>query len=309
MIAKQLHIKTIYFGLKSTILLCFLLFIFLIPTNAVNAKDVKLKFDSARGWHLVKQFPIEVFVNFYKQGIAPFKATKQQWLIGTTVTAASFALITIDPNIDKQVSPLIHNNRLIGKTSPLITEIGGNYIIFPVAAFAITGMACKNVKMVETGLMALEAAIHAGVWIRIGKSISGRERPSAAYRSGVVGGYWYGPRLKNIWGGASVDAFPSGHTGTAFSIATVFAKQYNETWTVPLIAYTTATLVGLTRMTEHTHWASDVLLGAAVGYACARQVVKSHQQKTNFCKHQVSNFQITPIIGNNLYAFNVSMGF
>lgn len=290
---------------------CFLLMICfvccLIPFT--QAKPPKIKVDSTRGINFLVQFPFEVFVNFYKQGIAPFKASRQQWLIGSVVTVASFALIPADPNIDAVVKPLKQKNHFIENTSPLITEIGGNYIIFPVAAFALGGILYKKPKMVETGLMALEAAIHAGVWIRIGKSVSGRERPSASYKSGVVGGYWCGPRLKNIWGGASVDAFPSGHTGTAFSIATIFAKQYCETPWVPVIAYSTATLVGLTRLTEHTHWASDVLLGGAVGYACARQVWKSHQNKTTFFPKCFSSVQINPIFGKNIHALSARISF
>lgn len=287
-----------------------MLFILLLVFSLQSqAKSIRLKIDTTRGLQYLVQFPVEVFVNFYKQGIAPFKASKQQLLIGTAVTATSFALIPADPNIDGRVSHLIHTNKFIGTTSPLITEIGGNYVIFPVAAYALTGIVIKKPKMVETGLMALEAAIHAGVWIRVGKTISGRERPSAAYKSGVIGGYWYGPKWKNIWGGASVDAFPSGHTGTAFSIATVFAKQYNETPWVPIIAYTTATLVGITRMTEHTHWASDVLLGGAVGYACARQVWKSHQHKSGTDKSPLSSIEIHPIMGKNICAINARMSF
>lgn len=260
------------------IILCFFLFLaaILFPNKSI-ARDLKLKVDSARGMHYLKQFPKEVFVNFYKQAIAPFSASKQQWLIGSAVTAASFALIPVDPPIDDKVTNLIYTNNFVGFVSPKITELGGNYVVIPVAVYALSGIAFKKPKIVETGLMALEATIHAGVWIRIGKTLSGRERPSAAYSSKIIGGKWAGPKWKNIWGGSSVDAFPSGHTGAAFSIASVFAMQYNQTPFVPIIAYATATLVGISRMTEHTHWASDVLLGGAIGYACARQVWKSHQ--------------------------------
>jgi membrane-associated phospholipid phosphatase len=295
----------------NTVVLSFLMVVYFVCCfmNLCKANTNKFKIDTTRGMQYVVQFPVEVFVNFYKQGIAPFKANKQQWLIGTAVTAASFALIPADPNIDEVVKPLKNKHSFIDKASPIITEGGGNYIIVPVAVFALAGVLNKKPKMVETGLMALEAAIHAGVWIRVGKTVSGRERPSAAYNSGVIGGYWCGPRLKNIWGGASVDAFPSGHTGTAFSIATVFAKQYNETPWIPIIAYSTATLVGITRLTEHTHWASDVLLGGAVGYACARQVWKSHQSPSKLFNKYFSNVELNPLIGKQSYAMSARLSF
>jgi len=46
--------------------------------------------------HQLKQFPKEVFVTFYKQAIAPFSASKEKWLIGSAVTATSFAFIPVD---------------------------------------------------------------------------------------------------------------------------------------------------------------------------------------------------------------------
>jgi membrane-associated phospholipid phosphatase len=292
------------------IILCFFLFLeaILFP-NKSNARDLKLKVDSARGMHYLKQFPKEVFVNFYKQAIAPFSASKQQWLIGSAVTATSFALIPLDPPLDDKVTNLIYTNNFVGFVSPKITELGGNYVVIPVAVYTLSGIAFKKPKIVETGLMALEATIQAGVWIRLGKTLSGRERPSAAYSSKIIGGKWTGPKWKNIWGGSSVDAFPSGHTGAAFSIASVFAMQYHQTPLVPIIAYASATLVGISRMTEHTHWASDVLLGGAIGYACARQVWKSHHPKITSKNKSLSCLKINPIIFNNFYAANFSLSF
>lgn len=240
----MLIFKSKYILLSFVLVLVAILF-----PNKFIAGNLKLKVDSARGMHYVKQFPKEVFVNFYKQAIAPFSASKQQWIIGSAVTAASFALIPLDPPLDDKVTKLIYTNNFVGFVSPKITELGGNYVVIPVAVYALAGIVFKKPKIVETGLMALEATIQAGVWIRIGKTLSGRERPSAAYSSKIIGGNWTGPKWKNVWGGSSVDAFPSGHTGAAFSIASVFAMQYQETPLVPIIAYTTATLVGISRMT------------------------------------------------------------
>ena len=77
------------------------------------------------------------------------------------------------------------------------------------------------------------------------------------------------------------DVYPSGHTAYAFSIATVFATQYSDIKAVPIISYSLATLVGISRLTEHQHWSSDVFVGALSGYLCGKKVVanfnKTHQ--------------------------------
>ncbi|HRH66218.1 MAG TPA: phosphatase PAP2 family protein, partial [Bacteroidia bacterium] len=47
---------------------------------------------------------------------------------------------------------------------------------------------------------------------------------------------------------------------------------------VPVIAYSLASLVAVSRLIEHEHWASDLLPGAAIGYACGRQVVHYYEK-------------------------------
>lgn len=65
-------------------------------------------------------------------------------------------------------------------------------------------------------------------------------------------------------------SFPSAHTSNAFTTATVFATIYrDEKWVAPA-AYTLATLVGLSRIHDNAHWASDVLAGAALGFLSAK---------------------------------------
>ena len=81
--------------------------------------------------------------------------------------------------------------------------------------------------------------------------------------------------------GSGYDAFPSGHTSMAFSIATVYAKMYDDYLAVPVIAYSAASLVGLSRLTEHAHWASDVFVGAVLGYCCGNQAVKTYRHSCN----------------------------
>jgi membrane-associated phospholipid phosphatase len=62
--------------------------------------------------------------------------------------------------------------------------------------------------------------------------------------------------------------------------------QYRDKPAVPVISYSAATLVGISRLTEQKHWASDVFAGALIGYLCGRQVVshynRIHQKSANY---------------------------
>jgi membrane-associated phospholipid phosphatase len=45
---------------------------------------------------------------------------------------------------------------------------------------------------------------------------------------------------------------------------------------VPLAAYSLATLTGISRIYDNKHWASDVFLGAALGYTMAELIWKAN---------------------------------
>jgi len=64
-------------------------------------------------------------------------------------------------------------------------------------------------------------------------------------------------------------SFVSSHTSNAFTTATVFAICFPDKKWVPVVAYSAASLVGLSRIYQNAHWTSDVLTGAAVGFLSA----------------------------------------
>ena len=65
-------------------------------------------------------------------------------------------------------------------------------------------------------------------------------------------------------------SFPSGHTATAFMGATLLAHEYGHKsiW-FPIAGYSVATATGVLRILNNRHYASDVLVGAAIGIASA----------------------------------------
>jgi membrane-associated phospholipid phosphatase len=46
--------------------------------------------------------------------------------------------------------------------------------------------------------------------------------------------------------------------------------MYQDHKWVPVVSYSIATLVGLSRIYDNAHWASDVMAGAAVGFLSAK---------------------------------------
>ena len=71
--------------------------------------------------------------------------------------------------------------------------------------------------------------------------------------------------------GSSDNSYPSGHTATAFVGATLFDLEYGEQYPgLSLLNYALATSVGVGRILNNRHWASDVFMGAGWGILSAR---------------------------------------
>lgn len=74
-------------------------------------------------------------------------------------------------------------------------------------------------------------------------------------------------RLDNVHlpaGKEGTKSFPSGHTSSAFTLATMMALNYPQ-WYVVVPAFTWAGLAAYSRMALGVHYPSDVLAGAIIG--------------------------------------------
>lgn len=80
--------------------------------------------------------------------------------------------------------------------------------------------------------------------------------------------------------GSDHNSFPSGHTAQAFVAATFLHKELGDESVLYSIAgYSLATTIGLFRMANNKHWASDVLAGAAIGILATNLAYKLGQYK------------------------------
>ena len=152
---------------------------------------------------------------------------------------------------------------------------------YTLAALGAYGLIFKNEKLKTTTLLATQAYITGGAVGSVLKFVSGRTRPSY-YDAGMEAEpKFLGPfsRTSRDASGKKVySSFPSGHTTVAFAAATVFASEYKNKPIVPIIAYTAASLIGVSRITENKHWATDVFVGAAIGFLTGKQVVNNYHR-------------------------------
>jgi membrane-associated phospholipid phosphatase len=216
------------------------------------------------------------------QAGAPFHmSVGDAWWVGAGVLTTA-VLLASDQGSYNSVKEEQFDTHWIGKVSPVVTQFGSNYGIGVIGVWAMYGFAASDTKAKETAYLASEAFLTSGMWGIVIKTLTSRQRPSTESEKA---GEWSGPfgyfRKHKNQSISSFDAFPSGHTLTAFSIATVFAEQYSENPVVPVFCYTAASLVGISRLTENAHWASDVFVGGVLGYLTAKEIVINNPSETS----------------------------
>ncbi len=71
--------------------------------------------------------------------------------------------------------------------------------------------------------------------------------------------------------GDGYHSFPSGHTANAFANATLFSDHFakGKPW-LSVLSYASASTVGVFRILNNRHWASDVVAGAGFGIFSAK---------------------------------------
>ena len=207
--------------------------------------------------------------DFKQQITKPFHMTGKDWGKVGIFALATGALSFADEPVQQFAIKLRNNNLSVRGISSWVTKFGGRYETFLLVGLGAYGFIFKDEKIKTTTLLATQAYITSGLMSDLIKRITGKQRPGFVDpRTNEAEPMFHGPfyHARDINGNKiSVVSFPSGHTTAAFSAATVFAIEYRDNPWVPILSYTAATLIGLSRITENKHWITDVFAGAALG--------------------------------------------
>ena len=163
-------------------------------------------------------------------------------------------------------------SRTTDKAADAGAVIGDPYLQLGLAALVYGGgIVAGSPRMKETGEMMGEALVLADAAILVIKEGTGRRRPTSTNHKGD---------FKPFGFKSDYDSFPSMHTASSFAMASVLART-SESVPIAVMSYTAATFVGFSRMYQNKHWASDVLLGAAIGELSGRVVTSFHASRGN----------------------------
>jgi membrane-associated phospholipid phosphatase len=176
---------------------------------------------------------------------SPARLTNKNVLPVIAVTAGTALLIAGDEAVRDGFQSFSAKHAWVGDVSPVITQFGGLAGFATAGAFYGAGLLFRDDRAKETGYLAGSAIVQAMLVDNVFKALTGRRRPDVADGED----HWGGPVAAFQGSGEDNRSFPSGHAATAFALATVVSRQYGGRAWVPVVAYTLAAGVGLSRTT------------------------------------------------------------
>ena len=208
--------------------------------------------------------------------------TEHDGLFGTVMVAGAVGIAYIfDENIRESVRE--HGNQTLDKIADVGNAIGNPLVHIGMAGMVYGGgVLAGSQKWQETGKMLGEAVLLTDAATLVLKESIGRGRP---YVNGDKGSF------KPLQFDSDYDSMPSMHVASSFAAASVMSGASESPW-AKAAYYSAATFVGLSRIVDDQHWASDVILGAAIGELCGRIVARHHANGKR-------RFTLAPIISGH----------
>ncbi|WP_460594254.1 phosphatase PAP2 family protein [Geomonas sp. Red276] len=237
------------------------------------------------------------FADTGKVLISPIHWDGKDWLKFGAVAGATAGFFLLDGNIKNFAQS--HKSNTANGFATVGNDLGnGLYTLPALGAFYAYGAMGNDHKARRASLLALESYAISGLITEGLKTTFQRHRPNTGQDPDSFNGPHFS--LKNV-------SFSSGHTASAFSIATIFANVYKDNPFVPPLAYGLASLTGLSRIYSNEHWSSDVFVGAALGYFTSKALLKFHpdDRDTSLSKR----LMILPQVGKEMTGLTVKYDF
>ncbi len=187
-----------------------------------------------------------------KSFFIPLELTNKELVI----LAATTSLGIVAFKNDQEIMDTVQRNK--SSTTETLTQVGNFYgssaFGLVAAGSYFLGVYYDNNNLKKVGLFTVTSAIAQSIVVLGVKDIFGRKRPiegEGPYQFFNTGSH----------------SFYSGHTSTAFALATVISETYKADYPiVPWVAYGLAAVTAYGRVHGQNHWASDVIIGGVAGH-------------------------------------------
>ena len=194
---------------------------------------------------------------------------------------ATVAMFPLDRELAESVRrDHLVDNRTLTTIEETLNFVGGPAPIVVGGALYLFGRLADRPRVAHVALHMTEAIAVGLVASGTLKMLAGRARP---YASADTNPHDFG--FARGFEGERYQAFPSGHATVSFAVAAAVMSESSDLstrarWIVGPALLGGATLVGLSRMYADRHWASDVIVGAAIGTFAGLKTVRFNHTRT-----------------------------
>jgi len=210
---------------------------------------------------------IQTWHDGWRVAAAPRRWQTTDWLRFSAIVGAGVILHQADVKIDQFWQN--HQSKWLSAPAKIAREFGNEWLLVPAfGALYLAGYLDDHPQMCRVGRSGLRCLMISGTLTAGLKFLAQRE----------------GPPNPDLWNGPKIpfqgQSFPSGHATLAFATATVLAHEFQFSRNGKIAIYSLATATAWARLYEQSHWASDVLIGAAIGHFTTRALLKSERAVT-----------------------------
>lgn len=205
--------------------------------------------------------------------VEPLFTKRDAWFASGFVLGTA-VLAPLDVAVAEMVQDsAIQVDRLLSGTAGVFRFLGFPGVVVVSGGLYAAGRLADRPAMADAGLHTTEAILVAEAFTIAGKTLLGRARPrlntSDPFNFSPLRGFTHD----------NYQSFPSGHSTAAFATAaaltTEISTHYPEAkWWVGTLLFTGAGFVAVSRLYHNEHWASDTMMGAAIGSFGGWKVVR-----------------------------------
>jgi len=207
--------------------------------------------------------------------------TSYDALLAGGFVLGTIALLPFDRDLASNFRQQVNqSNPNLRDAASVFNFIGDPGVLIIGSSLYLTGRLAGRPRAARIGLHGTEAIILGGAITNAVKFLTGRARPYLSSDS-TPDDFAF---LRGFRGNR-YQSFPSGHVTAAFAFASAVTAETShwvdqaDAWpgwklVVGTTLYGGAAMVGMARMYDDRHWASDVLVGAAIGTFSGIKVVR-----------------------------------
>jgi len=200
--------------------------------------------------------------------------TARDGWIALGFTAATIAALPVDKMVAHNLQlPQNQNEPGLIHAAALFRNIADPGTVYLSAGLYASGLMLGNATLSDIGAHASESLIVASAAGFVFKGLVGRPLPSQTNADADSYQFGRGIRVDGKW-----QAFPSGHTLAAFSVASALSAEVRDRWPshgrlFTVLAYSVASAAGVSRLYNNAHWVSDIIFGAGIGIVAGNKTV------------------------------------